>query len=167
MMGCGEKRSDEAANTADEAGQISVTENAFEARAPEPLASYDISGNRRTTFAGDADADLLRQLTAISNVRNSYAKVSKELLAKRLSREYFLRCSSCHDDYANGVIGPSLLDKDGAEIFKMIKAYQHKDEKNVLMEYLVSQMSDDEIRALADEIAKFNEDVRRLKHDNG
>ncbi|MFV0481047.1 MAG: c-type cytochrome, partial [Campylobacteraceae bacterium] len=65
--------------------------------------------------------------------------------------------------YANGVVGPSLLDKNSDDIFGMIKAYKTDEKPNVLMRYLISQMDDKEIRSLADEIAEFNKEVREKK----
>jgi len=157
-VGCGDKKE---ANNEESQPQITITPNAINLDDTSLPASYDMDGNKRVNLAIDGeDSILTRELGARASVKNNYDKVSKELLGKRLSRNYFLKCSSCHDDYANGVVGPSLLNKSSAEIFDMIKAYKTRSAKNVLMEYLVSQMGDDEIRSLADEIANFNAKVR-------
>lgn len=89
--------------------------------------------------------------------------INKALLKGHLSKNFILKCSSCHDDYANGIIGPSLLSKTSDEIYAMIRAYKDKSKKNVLMSELVSQMSDDEIRAFAKEISEFNAQFRGEK----
>ena len=55
---------------------------------------------------------------------------------------------------------PSLLTKTGDEIYNMIAAYKTNKEKNELMRRLVQSMDDNEIRFIADDIAKFNKEVR-------
>ena len=96
-------------------------------------------------------------------VRNPYEKINLQLLKGRLSKNFILKCSACHDDYANGIIGPSLLQKNKDEIYTMIRAYKHKEKVNVLMKDLVLQMSDEEIMSLAKEIDEFNEQFRSKK----
>ena len=38
------------------------------------------------------------------NVRSPYQKVQISLLVKGLSKEFIVKCSACHNDYANGII---------------------------------------------------------------
>ncbi len=102
-------------------------------------------------------------LDANMNVRSPYEKIKVSMLVKKLSKEFIVKCSACHNDYANGIIGPSLLDKNEDEIFKAIKVYQTGEKKNVLMKDLISKMPDDEIRSLASEIALLNKEVRENK----
>lgn len=99
------------------------------------------------------------------NVRidTPYNYIRIDLLKTSLSKTFIVKCSSCHDDYANGIIGPSLLHKDGAYIYKQLLAYKQKDGANILMQDLVRRMSDEELRAMADEVANFNKEVRALK----
>ncbi len=74
-----------------------------------------------------------------------------------------VKCSACHDDYANGVIGPSLLGKSSDEIFNSIADFKSGKKSNVLMDDLINMMSEDEIRTLADEIYNFNEKIKELR----
>ena len=74
-----------------------------------------------------------------------------------------VKCSACHDDYANGVIGPSLLGKSSDEIFSAIDDFKSGKKSNVLMDDLIKMMSNDEIRTLADEIYNFNEEIKALR----
>jgi cytochrome c553 len=157
FAGCGDRTNNDE-NVGVTEAKIIVTQDAMSLEASNPFAGYDMDGNKKIVL--NDDNDTAKQIAALSLRRNNYAKISKELLSKRLSRNYFLKCSSCHDDYANGVIGPSLLTKNSNEIFDMIKAYKNDEKKNVLMRYLVSQMDDKEIRSFADEIAAFNAEVR-------
>lgn len=144
--------------------KIDIVENAMEIKSENPLIIHDIDGNERidTNLAEGIEANTIRQISAYYSIKNNYEKISKELLGKKLSKNYFLKCSSCHDDYANGVIGPSLLTKTSDEIFDMIKAYKTDKKDNVLMRYLVSQMDDEEISSLANEISEFNKEVRSM-----
>lgn len=97
------------------------------------------------------------------HVRSPYEKVKISLLVKSLSKEFIVKCSACHNDYANGVIGPSLLDKDSDSIYNSIMKFKNNKDANVLMTGLVNQMSEKEIKKLADEIYEFNKQIREQK----
>lgn len=141
--------------------EIRVTQNVVEHKEDNPLVGYNIDGERVVRIAPDGEeTPLTKEIGAIATIKNNYEKINRQLLAKRLSKNYMLKCSACHDDYANGVIGPSLLTKSADEIYSMISAYKTKTKVNVLMKDLVGHMPDDEIRALADEIAEFNKEIR-------
>lgn len=102
-------------------------------------------------------------IDANMHVRSPYEKVKISLLVKSLSKEFIVKCSACHNDYANGVIGPSLLDKDSDSIYNSIMKFKNNKDANVLMTGLVNQMSIDEIKKIADEIYEFNKQIRKLK----
>lgn len=97
------------------------------------------------------------------NIRSPYEKVKVSMLVKKLSKKFIVKCSACHNDYANGVIGPSLLGKDSDYIFDKIAQYKSGQEKNVLMTELIKMMNDKEIRELADEIYQFNEKIKQMR----
>jgi cytochrome c553 len=102
-------------------------------------------------------------IEANMNIRSPYEKVQISMLVKRLSMKFMVKCSACHDDYANGVIGPSLLGKSSDEIFNSIADFKSGKKSNVLMDDLIRMMSEDEIRTLADEIYSFNEKIKELR----
>ena len=85
------------------------------------------------------------------------------MLRGQLSKNFITKCSACHDDYANGIIGPSLLDKTSEQIYDMIIAYRTKTKANVLMADLVKSMDDKEVADIANEISQFNEQFRSKK----
>jgi len=97
------------------------------------------------------------------NVRSPYEKIQISMLVKKMSIKFMVKCSACHDDYANGVIGPSLLGKSSDEIFSAIDDFKSGKKSNVLMDDLINMMSEDEIRTLADEIYNFNEKIKALR----
>ena len=102
-------------------------------------------------------------IEANMNVRSPYEKIQISMLVKKLSIKFMVKCSACHDDYANGVIGPSLLGKSSDEIFNNIEDFKSGKKSNVLMDDLIKMMSNDEIRTLADEIYNFNEKIKALR----
>ncbi|PUE65510.1 c-type cytochrome [Arcobacter caeni] len=97
------------------------------------------------------------------NVRSPYEKVQISLLVKSLSKEFIVKCSACHNDYANGIIGPSLLNKDSTYITNKIMKFKNDKNANVLMSDLVKQMSDENIKKLADEISEFNKQIKGMR----
>jgi len=102
-------------------------------------------------------------IEANMNIRSPYEKVKISLLVKKLSKNFIVRCSACHNDYANGIIGPSLLDKDSKFIYQSIMEFRKDNNKNVLMSDLVNQMDEKEIKEISDEIYEFNKNIRNLK----
>jgi len=103
------------------------------------------------------------KLDANINIRSPYEHVQIELLVKRLSKTFRIRCSACHDDYANGIIGPSLLARDADYIYNKINDFKTGKTSNPLMNDLINMMSDEEIRVLADEINAFNQEVKKIR----
>ena len=97
------------------------------------------------------------------NVRSPYEKVQISLLVRKLSKKFIVKCSACHNDYANGIIGPSLLGKTSQEIFDSIAAFKSGEKENVLMTDLINMMDENEIKALADEIYEFNEKIKEAR----
>ena len=102
-------------------------------------------------------------IDANMNIRSPYEEVQISLLVGKLSKEFIVKCSACHSDYANGVIGPSLLGKNSNEIYDSIAAFKSGEKKNVLMTDLIKMMDEAEIRALADEIYAFNEKIKEAR----
>lgn len=103
------------------------------------------------------------KIDANMNVRSPYEEVKISLLVKRLSKEFIIKCSACHNDYANGIIGPSLLDKDDKFIYDSIMKFKGDKDANVLMTGLVNQMDEESIKRIASEIYEFNKEIRELK----
>jgi len=102
-------------------------------------------------------------IEANMNIRSPYEKIQISMLVQKMSIKFMVKCSACHDDYANGVIGPSLLGKSSDEIFTSIADFKSGKKSNVLMDDLINMMSEDEIRTLADEIYNFNEKIQALR----
>jgi cytochrome c553 len=97
------------------------------------------------------------------NVRSPYEEVQIGLMVGELSQHFRVKCSACHSDYANGVVGPSLLEKTSDEIFNTIADFKSGKKSNPLMDGLISQMDEKEIRELADEIYTFNQKLKEMR----
>lgn len=147
--------------------EVSQNENANEikvapkAKDGENRAYYIDYGNEK-----NAQIENKKPRTALDaniNVRSPYEKVQLSMLVKGLSKDFILKCSACHDDYANGVIGPSLLGKSSQYIYDKIQKFKSDKTVNVLMSELVMGMSDKEIKDMADEVFNFNEEIKKLK----
>ncbi len=106
------------------------------------------------------------KLGAYRHIKNPYEKVQISLLVNKLSHDFLVYCSACHDDYANGVIGPSLLGKSGDYIYQQLIDFKTGKRKNVLMKQLVDQLSDKQLRHLANEVAEFNKKVQKVLKQN-
>jgi cytochrome c553 len=100
-------------------------------------------------------------LDAHMHIRSPYERVRISLIRQQLGKNFKLKCSACHDDYANGIVGPSLLGKDADFIYKKILEFKTT-KKNPLMTDLINQMDNKEIRTIAEEIYKFNQQVQKL-----
>lgn len=98
------------------------------------------------------------------HVRSPYENVKVSMMVNKLSKKFIVKCSACHSDYANGIIGPSLLDKDADFIYEQINKFKKDKNLNVLMTGLVENMSDAEIREMAQEINKFNLEIKKMRN---
>lgn len=98
------------------------------------------------------------------HVRSPYEKVEISLLVKKMSKEFIVKCSACHNDYANGIIGPSLLGKDADFIFNAIADFKSGKKANPLMSDLIKMMSDEEIQKMANEIYNFNQEITKMRN---
>lgn len=164
LVGCGsEEKKEEKKEISTPSIQISSSDEIKEEKKAK-FTNYDIKGNQIIDIAPTGEGNTItKQITAIAMIRNPYEYINVKFLEKRLSHNFIVKCSACHNDYANGIIGPSLLSKSKDEIRDMVSSYKNKSKVNVLMRDLVAKMPDDEIEALAQEISDFNAELRKDK----
>jgi cytochrome c553 len=168
ISGCEDKKTKEEISE-NVGGEIKITENAIkEQQASQTEASdkgkfYYSYNQEEAQETKEAQERTYTPVQAYQRVRSPYERVQIELLANKLSKNFIVHCSACHDDYANGIIGPSLLDKDENFIYQRLIAYKKRTKVNVLMKDLVTKMSEKELKALAKEIADFNQKIRKLR----
>ncbi len=103
------------------------------------------------------------KIDANLHVRSPYEEVKLSLLVGKLSHKFMVKCSACHSDYANGVVGPSLLGKSSDDIFSAIADFKSGKKSNPLMDGLIDHMDESEIRELADEIYEFNQKIKEMR----
>jgi len=176
ISGCGSgdnssKKADESKEATATPATIKVTKNAVKVEEKNQTSkqnsgqfyySYNKENNKTSEYNSQT-SKVRTTLDAYLNIKSPYEKVRITLMIKRLSKDYIIKCSPCHDDYANGVIGPSLLDKDGNFIYNMLQDFKQGKKKNALMKELVSQIDDAKLKAIADEIANFNKEIRKMR----
>ncbi|QOP46526.1 c-type cytochrome [Sulfurimonas paralvinellae] len=104
------------------------------------------------------------EVDANMHVRSPYEEVQVSMLVRKLSKNFIVRCSPCHNDYANGIIGPSLLGRDSDYIYKKIQSFKTGEKSNPLMSDLIKMMSDKQIRSMADEIYAFNKEIKNMRN---
>ncbi len=169
FWGCGKKEEHkEQASTAQ--GEIKITtgvvkEQKTTKKEQKDKGEFYYSYNQPKKEQVD-DEGKYTALGAYRHIKNPYEKVQISLLVNKLSHDFLVYCSACHDDYAEGVIGPSLLGKSGDYIYKQLMEFKTGKRKNVLMKQLVNRLSDEKLRALADEVAAFNEKVQKILKQN-
>ena len=173
LSGCDQKKEETSKehNRSTASGAIEVEENADYKVNKVALKQHDANTSQVFYYDYQQDKKTAQSVEeknytptgAALNVRSPYEHVEISLLVSKLSKEFMVKCSACHDDYANGIIGPSLLSKDSAYISETIKKYQTGEKENALMKDLVKQLDDKQIQALADEIYTFNQQIKKIK----
>lgn len=126
-------------------------------------ADYDLDSKPANE---DATARSIPRTSVEANmhIRSPYEKVEISMLVKKLSKDFIVKCSACHDDYANGIIGPSLLGRDSDFIYEKIVAFKTGKKSNPLMNDLVKMMDDKEIKKMAQEIFEFNKEITKMRN---
>jgi len=173
LSGCGGSDGEEASGKASASSAapaaIKVTADAVntEVKAKESKENsgqfyYSYNKEKNATYNSE-ESKTRTTIDAYLNIKSPYERVRITMMIQRLSKDYVIKCSPCHDDYANGVIGPSLLDKNGTFIYDQIIAFKTGKKDNPLMKELVSQIDDTTLKALADEIANFNKEIRKMR----
>ncbi len=164
---CSEKHEDKKATLVSKVAtvsdiSVSKDEHAFESKvksAEQPKdGSYYYSYNKPI----QKPHEVRTNLKANMNVRSPYEDVRISMIVKKLSKQYIIKCSPCHNDYANGLIGPSLLHKDADFIYETIMKYKSGEKTNVLMVSMVKRMDNTEIKKLSKEIQLFNKQIAKL-----
>jgi hypothetical protein len=169
LGGCGDKKEETGAAQTEKTSGIVVTEGAVkeikEGKSKENSGQFYYSYNKEKNASGyNSESSKPRtELDAYRDIRSHYERVQITLMVQQLSPDYRLLCSACHDDYANGVIGPALLDKDSEYIFKQIMAFKTGEKKNALMKELVSRIDNERLKGIAVEIERFNRQVQEMR----
>ena len=144
--------------------EVIKNENAKEVKVASKTASEGQSKSYYYSYHNKSAVNE-EQKTAIDanmNIRSPYEELKVSLLVRKMSKNFIVKCSACHNDYANGIIGPSLLGKSSDYIYDAIAKFKTGKKKNVLMTDLINMMDDKEIRNIAQEIYKFNQEIEKI-----
>ena len=172
LGGCGENAaSKKASKTVQSGSEIVVTENAVQAlkkeeKSKENSGQFYYSYNKKKTGNNDYNSETSKvrtELDAYRDIKSPYERVQITLMIQQLSPDYRLLCSACHDDYANGVIGPALLDKNASYIYDQIIAFKTGKKKNPLMKELVGRIDESRLKSIAKEIERFNRQIQEMR----
>lgn len=93
------------------------------------------------------------EIKKIKQLQNSVANQPNEGVSKR----YLTSCAPCHGANGKGVMAPNIAGKGKDEILASLKNYKEGKVPNSLMKGLLTNVSDEDLGALADEISKFKE----------
>ena len=93
------------------------------------------------------------EIKKIKQLQNSVANQPSQGVSKR----YLTSCAPCHGANGRGVMAPSIAGKSKDEILASLKNYKEGKVPNSLMKGLLTNVSDEDLGALADEISKFKE----------
>ncbi len=167
LSGCEDKKEEKSVQNTSPTQQIKVTPGAVKVE-NEERESKQNSGEFYYSYNEEKEGESAEQkrrttIDAYLNIRSPYERVMVTMMINKLSRDFIIRCSPCHDDYANGVIGPSLLGKDGDFIYERLTQFKTGERKNVLMKELVERIDDKKLRSIASEIAEFNRQIQELR----
>jgi cytochrome c553/outer membrane murein-binding lipoprotein Lpp len=170
LSGCGNKETKEQTDKVSDSKKIVVTEDAVKALKKE-TKSKENSGQFYYSYNKEKEGDdynseaskTRTELDAYRDIKSPYERVQITLMIQQLSPDYRLLCSACHDDYANGVVGPALLDKNATFIFDQILAFKSGQKKNPLMKQLVNRIDEKRLKAIAKEIERFNKEIKEMR----
>jgi len=170
LSACSKEETKEQTNKVEDAKKIVVTEDAVKAlkeetKNKENTGQFYYSYNKeKKADEYNAEASKTRtELDAYRDIKSPYERVQITLMIQQLSPDYRLLCSACHDDYANGVVGPALLDKNATFIFNRILAFKSGQKKNPLMKQLVNRIDKKRLKAIAKEIERFNKEIKEMR----
>ena len=93
------------------------------------------------------------EIKKIKQLQNSVANQPSQGVSKR----YLTSCAPCHGANGKGVMAPSIAGKSKDKILASLKNYKEGKVPNSLMKGLLTNVSDEDLGALADEISKFKE----------
>jgi len=170
LNGCGDEKVKEDSPQVQNGQNIVVTENAVPQLKKSDTSKensgqfyYSYNQEKKGEINVSKETKIRTELDAYRDIKSPYERVQITLMIQQLSPDYRLLCSACHDDYANGVIGPALLDKNATEIFETIMAFKSGQKNNPLMKELVHNIAQKRLQNIAEEIERFNKEIKVMR----
>jgi len=100
------------------------------------------------TKSNARDKEVQEKLKALKEKAGNVAAFDVSPLYKK-------RCASCHGNIAEGIIGPKLIGDSKEKILTALKDFKSGKRKNYVMYGLLSNMSEQQLEDLAEEISTF------------
>jgi len=170
LSGCGQGKEKNPTEEVANSSGIVVTEGAVKALKKETKDKensgkfyYSYNKEKKGDTYNAEDSKTRTELDAYRDIKSPYERVQITLMIQQLSPDYRLLCSACHDDYANGVVGPALLDKNATFIFNQILEFKTGKRKNPLMKQLVNRIDEKRLKGIAKEIERFNREIKEMR----
>ncbi len=170
LTGCGGESSKNQSQEVKNGAGIVVTEGAVgelktsnDSKENSGQFYYSYNKEKKEGSYNSETSKVRTELDAYRAIRSPYERVQITLMVQQLSPDYRLLCSACHDDYANGVIGPALLDKNATYIYEQIVAFKTGKKKNELMRELVKHIDEERLQSIAKEIERFNRQILEMR----
>ena len=122
------------------------------------MASSDDSNAPQQEVKPQAQAKPAPQSKSVDLIDDKDVKNIKILQQSVKERDFKVSsCAPCHGDDGRGKIAPPIGGKSKDQILASLKDYKAGKIKNSLMSGLLTNVSDESLDALADEISKFKE----------
>ncbi|WP_200763991.1 c-type cytochrome [Nitrosophilus alvini] len=123
--------------------EVPVSKQHVQPVAKEPVAQVEEKQEDETQ----------KQLKALKEKAGNIAVIKVSPLYKK-------KCASCHGVTGEGIIGPKLLGKSKEELYSALIDFKSGKRKNYVMYGLLSQLDEEQLEQLAEEISSFEEKLR-------
>ena len=94
------------------------------------------------------DENITSQLKILQDKTNNTAKF-------KVSTLYIQKCASCHGINGHGIIGRKLFGQSQKEIYTKMQEYKTGKIKNVVMQQILENITDEQVQELSNEIGNF------------
>ena len=94
------------------------------------------------------DENITSQLKILQDKTNNTAKF-------KVSTLYIQKCASCHGINGHGIIGRKLFGQSQKEIYIKMQEYKTGKIKNVVMQQILENITDEQVQELSNEIGNF------------
>lgn len=105
----------------------------------------------------DQSAEKKKQDDEVAKKLQALREKAGNLAAFKTSPLYKKSCASCHGNIGEGIIGPKLIGDSKEKILTALQDFKSGKRKNYVMYGLLSNMSDEQLEQLAEEISTFQQ----------
>jgi cytochrome c553 len=119
----------------------------------QPIEEPEVTAEQIKEEKKKEDEEIAKKLKSLRDRAGS-------AMAFKVSPMYKQKCSSCHGVNGEGAIGPKLIGKSESYVLKALEDFKSGKRKNYVMYGLLTKMSEDDLKALAQEIGTFEEKMK-------